>query len=212
MKKVLLSLVCVFFLVGCSAEEEKQETPEKEQAQIVENAVYTTPVAPTSYQIEQYSALSEALDGSEQETIAELVASNFAIDFFTLSNKDSAMMVGGTTFIPLDYSEEFTTFAQAYVYAQYPVLVETYGTDELPEVSGIEVVAIEETSYLYNDVIEENVETGQVASVEEISVDGYEVQINITYADTKVSQDELKTSTTVLVANIEGRFSVLGIE
>ncbi len=210
MKNILkIGLLCfVLVLIGCSQTEDttKDET-EEPTITIQENQLYASPKEATNYQIELYNALTEAIEENDDEKIAESVAVNFIADFFTLKNKENVTDIGGLVYIPLHYRDAFQDFASAYVYAQYPVLVDEYGKTQLFEVQSITVENMTPQTFVYSQYIEE-----EVPYYEELNVEGYAVEVSVAYQDTKIPEDQLKTSATVQVIPVDGAYMVIGLD
>ena len=196
MKLLKLMIACCLLLqlVACSQSNEetnkqnnenKQEVVEKEDiVKLIENDKYISPLKPTKAQIEAYNQLSEAIEKEDSKKEAEYVAISFIYDFFTLKNKKDRDDVGGLQFIPSDMIGSFYQFAQSYYYGNYPVIVNTYGKDSLPEVVSVEVTSMEEVELEYNYSY----------------CSGYELNVNVTYEKSKV--DSLKTTMKIQIMKI----------
>lgn len=181
--------------------------------ELIENDVYDAPSNPSIYQTTVYNELSEALEDEEDgEVIATLVATNFCADFYTLKNKESADDVGGLTYIPLAYRDDFESYASAYVYTQYNYIVDDYGTSSLFEVDNISVTSINEQQYYYTDLIEASESSTGEEYYEEILVDGYEVYIEFEYETSEVDESEMKMSALVKVICLHDVYYVLAVE
>lgn len=173
----------VMTVSGCSGgsdKESKKEEDKKEPAvSMVANDVYVEPVNPTEAQITAYNKLSAALENQDTQEEAKQVAVSFVYDFFTLSNKKDQSDLGGLEFIPTGYINKFKDFATAYYYGNYPTIVNEYGKDSLPEVSDVQISGFEEAQGLqYNAQ----------------PVEGYYVNLKVTYKEGKLPADKLKTS------------------
>lgn len=195
MKKLLLcGCICsLFILGGCQSSEEK---PEEEEIQLVSNQVYDAPNNPTQEQIKVYNELSAALNQTSDEKIAELVAVNFAYDFFSLYNKDGKEDIGGLTFLPEDERDDFKSYALYRYYNNYATVVSQYSKDDLPNVILHEVSKIEASQLLYN----------------QLTYDGYIVSLTLKYADSKLPAGGLKTTLSVQVINLDGVYRVIAVE
>lgn len=179
----LTLLAMVFTVSGCSGgsdkESKKEEDKKEPTVSMVANDVYVEPVNPTEAQILAYNKLSAALENQDTQEEAKQVAINFAFDFFTLSNKKNQSDLGGLEFIPTAYINKFKDFATAYYYGNYPTIVNEYGKNSLPEVSNVQISGFEEAQGLqYNTQ----------------PVDGYYVDLKVTYKEGKLPVDKLKTS------------------
>jgi len=205
MKKLsVMIMVSLLFVLGACGKDEKKEEPKKEETkeELKANGVYELPLNPTDTQYDLYQALSKALS-SDDEAVAKAVAQNFAADFFTLKNKKSAEEVGGLTYLPEAKREEFKIFAMNYVYANYQTIISDHGKENLPEVKKVSVDSIEPTTDTLVIVDEE--------TLEELSeeYEGYTVTLTIEYASTKVNEDELKTTATFTILDIDGRLEII---
>lgn len=185
-----MSVLSLTLLGGCdnNTEENKNtsqeaQTEEKE-VKLVENDLYVEPLNPTQAQIEAYNLLSEAVANEDHEKEAEMVAVNFAYDFFTLSNKEDSEDLGGLQFIPTDKIGYFMEFARSYYYGNYPTIVNEYGKDNLPEVSGYTVESVTASEHTYNGS----------------PCNGYDIKLTLTYKETEV--ERLKTSLTISVIEL----------
>lgn len=179
----LTLLAMVFTVSGCSGGSDKESKKEEDKKEpvvsMVANDVYVEPVNPTNAQITAYNKLSAALENQDTQEEAKQVAVSFAFDFFTLSNKKDQSDLGGLEFIPTAYINKFKDFATAYYYGNYPTIVNEYGKDSLPEVSDVQISGFEEAQGLqYNTQ----------------PVEGYYVDLKVTYKEGKIPVDKLKTS------------------
>lgn len=191
-KKLLVSLgiLSVTILSGCSGTDSSDsdnsaKKDDKTEVKMVANDLYIEPLNPTEAQIKAYNKLSDAITMEDKKEEATMVAVSFAFDFFTLSNKEDASDLGGLQFIPSDKIRNFMEFAQSYYYGNYPTIVNEYGKDALPEITGYKVESVEEGNFTYNSS----------------PCTGYNVKLSLTYADTKV--EKLKTNMTVSVIEIQ---------
>ena len=166
-------------VAGSDKESKKEEDKKEPVVSMVANDVYVEPVNPTNAQITAYNKLSAALENQDTQEEAKQVAVSFAFDFFTLSNKKDQSDLGGLEFIPTAYINKFKDFATAYYYGNYPTIVNEYGKDSLPEVSDVQISGFEEAQGLqYNAQ----------------PVEGYYVDLKVTYKEGKIPVDKLKTS------------------
>lgn len=210
MKKItcLLCLSFALLLTGCGKEEEVKPT----EIKIKTNDIYTQPTNPTDAQAKLYNALTKAVkaDATSEET-AVLVARNFAMDFFTLKNKKSSQDVGGLTYLPETMRDNFVSYAM-YVYANYEIIVEADGKKALPVVSKVTSTNVEANTYRYNDYIPADTEAGTMEQFIPTTCDGYLITVEIEYEDTSVAKEELKTSMTIQVIDLNGRLVIVKAE
>ncbi|MBE6115096.1 MAG: hypothetical protein E7191_08495 [Erysipelotrichaceae bacterium] len=190
MRKVLLILSCVLVLWGCGAKEKEIE--------IVANEVYATPVEPTAYQAEVYSALSTLLnEGGSDTEIAKAVATAFATDFYTFQNKKDENDVGGLDFFASDKRSAAKNYITFYYYKNYTPIVNQYGAESLPCVKT--VVAAEPVIEQFKD---ENLD--QLFT-------SYVVRLNLDYEETQIADASLKRETVITLVKYDGVFRVVEI-
>lgn len=197
MRKIILcmSVFSLLIISGCSNTEEPVE---KEEAKtLVSNSVYDSPNNPTQEQIAVFNELSNALSShAADELLAELVAVNFAYEFFSLYNKTGADDVGGLTFIPEASREDFKSYAAYKYYKNYATVISQYSKEDLPNVILHEVKAVTQGQFTYGNVPH----------------NGYAVQLVLKYADSKLPQDSLKTNVTMQVIDDAGIYRVIASE
>ncbi|OCN03819.1 hypothetical protein A4S06_04440 [Erysipelotrichaceae bacterium MTC7] len=212
MKKIgkLFLVLMLATLVACGGS--KDEKVEEAKTQLKTNDVYEAPTNAFEYQVVTYNKLTSALKGSNEEKTAQLVAENFVIDFFSLKNKDSSENVGGLTYIPEAHREEWKTFAMNYVYANYRFISDEYGKANLPIVKEVKVENTTTEALTFNVTIPGDESLGTETTVEEQDFDAYVITLGITYDDTSVSKDELKTEATVYVINNNGRLEIIKLQ
>lgn len=197
-KMTLALFACLLFTVsGCGGEDSEKEEANK-KVELVTNEIYEAPQDPNNTQTELFNQLSEALkDGADEEKCAELVAKNFAFDFLTLANKKDGTDIGGLTYLPQDYREEFSLYAQSNYYNSYATIVKQYDKDSLPQMKELKTEKITPSS-LY---------------IGEASGEGYIVSLTAKYENTELSNDALKTTMSIQVMkNAQGRLEVIGLE
>lgn len=193
LKKIFLT-ICAFSLValtGCSKEEKKEDV------QLISNTVYDAPTNPTDEQIGVYNELSIALNGTgTEEKVAELVAVNFAYEFYTLKNKTGKEDVGGLTFLPEVDRDEFKSYAMYKYYTNYQTVVSQYGEESLPNVILHEVNSAQATSITYNNLV----------------YNGYIITLTLKYEASKLPQDGLKDKVAIQVVYENGVARVVAAE
>ncbi len=89
------------------------------------------------------------------EDYAKEIARLFIIDFYTLTNKQSKNDIGGTEFIKESMRDNFIEEARSTFYRYLEVQSDNRNQD-LPEVSEIKSVEIEDTSFTYSDDTEDD--------------------------------------------------------
>lgn len=101
---------------------------------------------------DEFGKLDDILskDDVDYEAYAKEIAKLFIIDFYTLSNKQSKNDIGGTDFIKESMRDNFIEEARSTFYRYLQVKSDDRNQD-LPEVSVIKKVEIEDTSFTYSD-------------------------------------------------------------
>ena len=206
---VLMTLLLVFSASACFKDSGKSE---KSTIEIKKNDVYAMPDNSTDIMTKYYNKITKELNGNnDDEKLAKLVAQSFSAEFFTLKNKDGASDVGGVTYIVPSDQETFLDYASNYVYANYEAISDDYGSASLPEVSKVSVEDIALVSYTYPLLIPADEASGTAAYTSDTLFDAYKVDVNITYKDTKVSEDDLKKNATIYIIKVDGRICVAEI-
>lgn len=176
--KRLIKLCCCLMLCLCACDKQPEEpVKEVENIELVSNETYADPVNANNAYKKVFNQLSEDLKKDDMESLSENVAMCFVYDFFTLKNKENSSDIGGLAYLPQNRTEEFAQFASIHYYKNYDSIVQNYGVNSLPEVVNVRIDSKLSTEV---DYLNE-------------TYDGYEYEISVEYADTKLSQDELKT-------------------
>lgn len=195
MKFCLLSICgcMVLSLHGCG----KKEQESKEEYTLQTNKIYEAPKHPTQEQIREFNELSKAIENqSSSEKMAELVAVNFAYEFFSLAMKTGKDDVGGLTFIPKEKQTEFKDYAIYKYYNNYQTVISQYSQDDLPSVIMHEVNQVKPAQLMYNQE----------------TYDGYIVTLTLKYEESKMPADGLKTVMNISVIEIENVSYVIALE
>ena len=152
----------------------------------------------TEYLNTIYAKLEKALEDKDEEAIKGLVASYFATDFFTWSNKDNREDIGGLAYVLSDARIDFAKYATNYYYVNFDEHKKTYGTSGLPEVIECTVKEVRSSNFVY-------AKTG--------NKDSYDVDITITYAQNEgMPTDDLMTDFTVTLLYENDAYHVVGID
>lgn len=101
---------------------------------------------------DEFEKLDDILSKNDvdYEEYAKEIAKLFIIDFYTFSNKQSKNDIGGTDFIKESMRDNFIEEARSTFYRYLEVESDDRNQD-LPEVSEIKSVEIEDTSFTYSD-------------------------------------------------------------
>lgn len=190
---LLAGLLCI--VSGCSKGTEEEN--KKEEVSLIANAVYESPKNATQEQIAVFNELSNALNSNaDKSKVAELVAVNFAYEFFSLYQKEGKEDIGGLTFLPKDEQAAFKEYAMYHYYNNYTTVISQYSKDDLPNVIMHEVTAVEPTEVTFNEQVYE----------------GYNVSLVLKYSDSKLPADGMKTKMQVQVIQIDNVYRVIAVE
>lgn len=199
-KVLLISLVVVVLLVGggfalwkfvFNADDKvKQEMKEIDK---LENYGYVLMDTDTKYFKSEFANLKEIVksDNVDSKSYSTQVAKMFVIDLYTINTKVNKYDIGGTEYYHVDKKEMFEQKVMDTLYSS--LLDNTFGDrkQELPEVSGVEVVSTKEGTFTLNDK----------------KVDSYEVVLTISYV--KDLGYDKKVSVVVVQENDTNRWSVV---
>ena len=123
----------------------------------IEKYGYTLDENETKYYKSLFEDLKKTLNADEvdEEKYASLITQLFLTDFFNLENKISKNDVGGIQFVYTDFQGDFQKYAKDHVY-QY-LENDTYDDrkQELPKVSAVDIVNVEQSSFEYLDQVDE---------------------------------------------------------
>lgn len=196
MKRIMKILCCgMLFLSGCQHDEPKPDPIEEEPIKIVSNDTYADPKNPSNAYAQAFNQLSADLKDENMEKVSEDVAICFVFDFFTLKNKQDASDIGGLAYLPQNRVDEFAAFAQQHFYRNYDSIVTEKGVDSLPEVIHVTIDSKKEKQVDYLDE----------------DYRGYEYEISVEYAETKMNLNELKTKLTMTCLIYNGKAMVIAL-
>ena len=198
-KKVLITLIIIvlilivllfvykfFFQNNNSKEVKTIKTIQGYDYELKENA--------TEFYKTEFETLDKILSKSEvnYEDYAKQIAKMFIIDFYTLENKLSKNDIGGTEFIKEDMKDNFIEQARSTFY-KYVEVKSNKRTQELPEVSMINDVTLENTSFVINN-IKTSTTTSKIKTTTSkgTTVDAYKVTISWDYKEDLDYEKEAK--------------------
>lgn len=200
LKVLLISLVVILLLVvGGFAlwkfvlntdDKVKQEMKEIDK---LENYGYVLMDTDTKYFKSEFASLKEIVksDNVDLKSYSEQVAKMFVIDLYTINTKVNKYDIGGTEYYHVDKKAMFEQKVMDTLYSS--LLDNTFGdrNQQLPEVSGVEVVSTKEGTFTLNDK----------------KVDSYEIVLKISYV--KDLGYDKKVSVVVVQENDSNRWSVV---
>ncbi len=153
---VIVALCVGVFFVAKTFLGGKKET-EVKVVDNIEKYGYTLDENETKYYKSLFEDLKKTLNANEvdEEKYASLVSQLFLTDFFNLENKLSKNDVGGLQFVYTDFQGDFQKYAKDGVY-QY-LENDTYDDrkQELPKVSAVDIVNVEQSTFEYLDQADE---------------------------------------------------------
>lgn len=176
LKKVLIALLIIILVVGAGfliwklvdKDDKPKTVVEIKELDNLEEYKYALTDKDSKYFKSEYEVLKEILtsDSIDEEKYATQVARMFTIDLYTLSTKVNKYDIGGLEYYHVTKKNMFEQKVMDTLYST--LLDDTYGdrVQELPEITNLETVSVEKTSYL----------------LAEKKVDGYLVKLKITYA------------------------------
>lgn len=115
---------------------------------------YTLSKNDTELYKDNFKALEKTLNETpiDYSEYAKLMSKLFVIDVFTLNNKLSSTDIGGLEFLYKDLKENFKENMGNTLYKNIEINLDGKRTQNLPEVTSIEVSDVFETKYTYNKV------------------------------------------------------------
>ena len=151
---VIFGLI-IFGVVGYKAYVDffKDNSPDKKLVSL-DLYGYTLSKNDTALYKDNFKALEKTLNESpiNYEEYAKLLSKLFIIDVFTLNNKLSSTDIGGLEFLYKPLRENFKENMGNTMYKNIQVNLDGKRTQNLPEVTSVEVTDIFETKYTYNKV------------------------------------------------------------
>lgn len=134
---------------------------------------------------DEFENLDDILSKKEvdYEAYAKQIAKLFIIDFYTLDNKLSKNDIGGTDFIKESMRDNFIEEARSTFYRYLEVKSDTR-TQDLPEVSEITEVEIEDTTFVIKDTTTTTTTSRRKTTTQSgTTVDAYKVTISWEYKE-----------------------------
>ncbi len=154
----ILLVVAVAFGVAKIFFPKEEEKGEVNVSSVISNITdygYTLDDRDTDYMKEVFDELETILSSSEidYEAYAEALSKLFIIDFYTLDNKINKYDVGSLEYILSSYIDMFRQKAMDTIYRD--MLDNTYRdrVQDLPEVTNVEVVSVEDTTYTLDEEV-----------------------------------------------------------
>ena len=199
-KTVLIVLAVILVIVGGGFAVYKLvfDKEEKVKQEIIEidnlkDYGYTLTDNDSKYFKSEFEELKKIINGKEidEETYVTQVAKMYAIDLYSLNTKVNKYDIGGLEYYHVNKKDMYELKVMDTLYSI--VLDNTFGDrkQELPEVSGVEVLNVKESTYKLGDK----------------KVDSYEVQLTLTYV--KDMGYDKNVTVTLVKENDSNRWSVV---
>ena len=199
-KTVLIVLAVILVIVGGGFAVYKlvfdKEEKVKQEIKEIDNLKdygYTLTDNDSKYFKSEFEELKKIINGKEidEETYVTQVAKMYAIDLYSLNTKVNKYDIGGLEYYHVNKKDMYELKVMDTLYSI--VLDNTFGDrkQELPEVSGVEVVNVKESTYKLGDK----------------KVDSYEVQLTLTYV--KDMGYDKNITVTLVKENDSNRWSVV---
>ena len=199
-KTVLIVLAVILVIVGGGFAVYKlvfdKEEKVKQEIKEIDNLKdygYTLTDNDSKYFKSEFEELKKIINGKEidEETYVTQVAKMYAIDLYSLNTKVNIYDIGGLEYYHVNIKDMYELKVMDTLYSI--VLDNTFGDrkQELPEVSGVEVVNVKESTYKLGDK----------------KVDSYEVQLTLTYV--KDMGYDKNVTVTLVKENDSNRWSVV---
>lgn len=199
-KTVLIVLAVILVIVGGGFAVYKlvfdKEEKVKQEIKEIDNLKdygYTLTDNDSKYFKSEFEELKKIINGKEidEGTYVTQVAKMYAIDLYSLNTKVNKYDIGGLEYYHVNKKDMYELKVMDTLYSI--VLDNTFGDrkQELPEVSGVEVVNVKESTYKLGDK----------------KVDSYEVQLTLTYV--KDMGYDKNVTVTLVKENDSNRWSVV---
>ena len=199
-KTVLIVLAVILVIVGGGFAVYKlvfdKEEKVKQEIKEIDNLKdygYTLTDNDSKYFKSEFEELKKIINGKEidEETYVTQVAKMYAIDLYSLNNNVNKYDIGGLEYYHVNKKDMYELKVMDTLYSI--VLDNTFGDrkQELPEISGVEVLNVKESTYKLGDK----------------KVDSYEVQLTLTYV--KDMGYDKNVTVTLVKENDSNRWSVV---
>ena len=171
-KKIVLFILIVLmvYAIGGIVYLKLNKKPEIEKVSnldIIKDYEYSLKSNDTDTYKKEFIKLKENLESKEinDEEYASSIAKLFIIDLYTINNKVNKYEVGGVRFVHPDYLANYKLNVQNTLYKYIEDNSYNNRTQELPEVSNVEITKIEKTNY----------------KIDNNSYEGYKIALEWTY-------------------------------
>ena len=200
-KKVLITLIIITILLIIGLLAYKYFNNDKQEVKVIKKIPgydYQLKENATSLYKDEFENLDKILSKSNvnYEDYAKQIAKLFIIDFYTLDNKLSKNDIGGTEFIMDDMKDNFIEQARSTFY-KYLEVKSKKRKQELPKVSEINDVKLENTTFTITNEYSETTTTTaksktRTTTAKGREVDAYKVTISWDYKEDLDYEKEAK--------------------
>lgn len=148
--------------------EEKVETVIKEEIESDTYKYYINSSA-SKYEKEVFEELKKVLSKEEinEEEYAILLAKVFISNLFTLNSKNNSSDISSSQYVYSSYQDTYKTIIKDTIYSSIELNLNGERTQELPEVSNVEVISIGRIKFFLNKEI--------------IDEQAFDIKVNISY-------------------------------
>ncbi|MBQ9013839.1 MAG: hypothetical protein IJ094_09890 [Bacilli bacterium] len=187
-KKVLITLIVlvILLIIGFLTYNYFFKNNENKEVKVVKEISgygYSLKENASDLYKDEFDKLDKILSNSnvDYENYAKSVAKLFIIDFYTLDNKLSKNDIGGTEFIKDSMKDNFIDQARSTFY-KYLEVKTSKRKQELPKVSKINDVSLENTSFVIKDIkTTTSSSKKRVTTSKGTTVDAYKITISWDY-------------------------------
>lgn len=116
---------------------------------VIQTIGYNQVEEATVYQKSLYLQIETAVQNNDDEALKGLVASYFAADFFTWTNKETKEDIGGLLYVLEDARNDFAKYALNKYYASFEEYKSLYSKSGLQEVINVKVNSVTKSDYVY---------------------------------------------------------------
>ncbi len=182
-KKVIIFLIILIVIITgvvLLLNQDKKDVIEIKPEEKFSNYNYTVYENKGTYYDTLFDLLRTELNKSEynENTYATLVSQIFISDLFSLDNKTSKNDIGGVQFVYEPYRVDFEKYAKDSIYKLITTDLFGENDDELPIVTNVEIISINQDSYNFSGNAYEN--SYYVDAIVTYEVDlGYQTSISL---------------------------------
>lgn len=213
---VLLNVLVVCILLAI-INLKKQANQTDDNTNVESNGLYVAPSNMTDYQKELYEELSVIVSNIkdiENEDLSDLsasVAKNFIADYFSWGNKRGSYDIGGIDFVYGPYHNNFAFNARDYFYNDLDLILNQYGSENLPLVDNIVIDSVEKQDEKYAVSILAHDYTNDTDYYEDNYYDAYLVKAHWDYkipTDSSFDLSKFPTNGNLMMVLRDGRIEL----